>query len=98
MVVSRKGKRKREDDDPTADEAADEESDHGEERDEEVPDEEALQAARRTARSHIGLLQEYNEMRDVAQGLMGLIAEKRGVRIVEVMGELGVREGEGEGG
>jgi DNA repair protein Swi5/Sae3 len=41
---------------------------------------------------HIRLLHEYNEIKDVAQGLMGLIAEARGVRQVDVQREYGVKE------
>ena len=36
------------------------------------------------------MLHQYNEIRDVGQGLMGMIADKRGVRIREVMEEFGV--------
>jgi hypothetical protein len=32
-------------------------------------------------RRHIHLLHEYNEVRDVAMGLMGLVAENRGVTV-----------------
>jgi len=39
---------------------------------------------------HIKLLHHYNEIRDVGQGLMGLIAESRGVRIKEVQDDFGV--------
>lgn len=41
---------------------------------------------------HIKLLHAYNEIRDVGQGLMGLIADARGVRLKEVMEEMGVGE------
>ena len=41
---------------------------------------------------HIGLLHAYNEIKDVGQGLMGLIADSRGVRVREVMEEMGVGE------
>ena len=41
---------------------------------------------------HIGLLHAYNEIKDVGQGLIGLIADSRGVRVKEVMEEMGVRE------
>lgn len=49
----------------------------------------------KTVQKHIKLLHEYNEMRDVALGLMGMVAEKRGVVVGEVMEEFGldVREG-----
>lgn len=43
-----------------------------------------------TVKSHIRLLHEYNEIKDVGQGLMGLIADTKGVRVVEVQREFGV--------
>lgn len=53
--------------------------------------------------SHIQKLSQYNDLRDVAEGLMVLIAEERGLRVGEVMGGFGLKErservdGEGEG-
>jgi hypothetical protein len=41
---------------------------------------------------HIGLLHAYNEIKDVGQGLIGLIADSRGVRVREVMEEMGAGE------
>ncbi|KAK2778686.1 hypothetical protein FQN53_001714 [Emmonsiellopsis sp. PD_33] len=41
---------------------------------------------------HIRLLHEYNEIKDVGQGLMGLIAEARGVRYVDVQKGFGIAE------
>ena len=41
---------------------------------------------------HISLLNAYNEIKDVGQGLIGLIADSRGVRVKEVMEEMGVGE------
>ena len=41
---------------------------------------------------HIRLLHAYNEIKDVGQELMGLIADARGVRLKEVMEEMGVGE------
>jgi DNA repair protein Swi5/Sae3 len=41
---------------------------------------------------HIDLLHAYNEIKDVGQGLMSLIADSRGVRVREVMEEMGVGE------
>ncbi|KAJ5872249.1 DNA repair protein Swi5/Sae3 [Penicillium soppii] len=41
---------------------------------------------------HIRLLHEYNEIKDVGQGLMGIIADARGVRQVDVEKEFGVGE------
>jgi DNA repair protein Swi5/Sae3 len=38
------------------------------------------------------LLHEYNEIKDAGQGLIGLIADARGMRQVDVERELGVGE------
>ncbi|KAJ5541922.1 hypothetical protein N7535_004341 [Penicillium sp. DV-2018c] len=43
-----------------------------------------------TVERHIRLLHEYNEIKDVGQGLMGIIADTRGVRQVDVEKEFGV--------
>ncbi|KAJ5263809.1 hypothetical protein N7478_011414 [Penicillium angulare] len=43
-----------------------------------------------TVERHIHLLHEYNEIKDVAQGLMGMIADTKGVRVVEIHKEYGV--------
>ncbi|KAJ5081343.1 hypothetical protein NUU61_009607 [Penicillium alfredii] len=45
-----------------------------------------------TVQRHIRLLHEYNEIKDVGQGLMGLIADAHGVRQIEVQKEFGVKE------
>lgn len=50
----------------------------------------ALDNAKTVTKRHITLLHEYNEIKDVAQGLMGLIAEQRGARIIEVQEEFGM--------
>lgn len=47
-------------------------------------------AANKIVKGHIKLLHEYNELKDVGQGLMGLIADQRGVRIVEVQDQFGI--------
>lgn len=47
-------------------------------------------AANKIVKKHIKLLHQYNELKDVGQGLMGLIADQRGVRIVEVQEEFGI--------
>ncbi|KAF2142970.1 uncharacterized protein K452DRAFT_297485 [Aplosporella prunicola CBS 121167] len=49
-----------------------------------------IQAAKDIIKEHIRLLHDYNEIRDVGQGLMGIIAESRGVRIKEVQDEFGM--------
>ncbi|KAJ5144196.1 uncharacterized protein N7515_002983 [Penicillium bovifimosum] len=43
-----------------------------------------------TVERHIRLLHDYNEIKDVGQGLMGLIADSKGVRQVDVEKEFGV--------
>ncbi|KAL3424744.1 DNA repair protein swi5 sae3 [Phlyctema vagabunda] len=46
--------------------------------------------AAETVKNHIKLLHDYNDIRDVGQGLVGMIAENRGVRIGELYDEFGV--------
>lgn len=43
-----------------------------------------------TCERYTQLLHEYNDIKDVGQGLMGLIADARGVRQIEVEKEFGV--------
>ncbi|MCJ1239883.1 hypothetical protein MMC14_007881 [Varicellaria rhodocarpa] len=43
-----------------------------------------------TVSAHIKLLHTYNEMRDVGMGLLGIIADNRGVRVRDVYEEFGV--------
>ncbi|KAL1957648.1 hypothetical protein VTO42DRAFT_5625 [Malbranchea cinnamomea] len=47
-------------------------------------------AADAIVKRHIRLLHQYNEIKDIGQGLMGLIAEARGVRHVDVQAEFGM--------
>lgn len=47
-----------------------------------------------TVKTHIRFLHSYNEIKDVGQGLMGLIAEARGVRYVDVQREFGIEAGD----
>jgi DNA repair protein Swi5/Sae3 len=54
----------------------------------------ALKSSNKVIKEHIALLHKYNEIKDIGQGLMGLIADKRGVRIVGVMEEFGVGDGD----
>lgn len=56
----------------------------------EPTDTDIMAAANKIVKDHIKLLHEYNELKDVGQGLMGLIADQRGVRIVEVQDEFGI--------
>lgn len=58
--------------------------------DDEPTEKDIMAAANKMVKEHIKLLHEYNELKDVGQGLMGLIADQRGVRIVEVQEEFGV--------
>lgn len=51
-----------------------------------------LDAAKKLKANHVKDLQRYNEIKDIAQGLIGLIAEQRGVRVVDVMEEIGVED------
>ncbi|OJJ48823.1 hypothetical protein ASPZODRAFT_13562 [Penicilliopsis zonata CBS 506.65] len=43
-----------------------------------------------TVQRHIRLLHDYNDIKDIGQGLMGLIADARGVRQIDVQKEFGV--------
>ncbi|EUC42877.1 hypothetical protein COCMIDRAFT_7602 [Bipolaris oryzae ATCC 44560] len=56
----------------------------------EPTDADIMTAANKVVKEHIKLLHEYNELKDAGQGLMGLIADQRGVRIVEVQEEFGI--------
>ena len=47
-----------------------------------------------TVKAHIKLLHDYNEIRDVGQGLMGIIADNRGVRARDIYREFNVDEGD----
>lgn len=54
----------------------------------------ALKSSNVVIKGHIALLHKYNEIKDMGQGLMGLIADKRDCRVVGVMEEFGVGEGD----
>jgi hypothetical protein len=54
----------------------------------------ALKSSGVVIKGHIALLHKYNEIKDIGQGLMGLIADKRDCRVVGVMEEFGVGEGD----
>lgn len=46
--------------------------------------------AKETVKRHIKLLHDYNDIKDVGQGLVGMIADNRGVRVGGLYGEFGV--------
>jgi hypothetical protein len=48
------------------------------------------QPAAETVKTHIKLLHDYNDIKDVGQALIGMIADNRGVRIGELYEEFGV--------
>lgn len=50
--------------------------------------------AQATVKAHIKLLHNYNEIRDVGQGLMGIIADNRGVQVRDVYRDFDVGEGD----
>lgn len=54
----------------------------------------ALNHANATLKRHIKLLHSYNEIKDIGTGIIGIIADQRGVRIVDVMEEMGVCDGD----
>jgi hypothetical protein len=58
--------------------------------DAEPTESEVMAVAHQINKKHIKLLHEYNEIKDVGQGLMGIIADQRGVRIVEVQDDFGI--------
>lgn len=59
---------------------------------EEQKTKQALASANAVIKEHIALLHKYNGMKDIGLGLLGLIADKRGVRVGGVMEEFGVGE------
>jgi len=52
----------------------------------------ALASANEVIKEHIAHLHRYNEIKDIGQGLVGLIADKRGVRVSEVMTDYDMSE------
>lgn len=57
---------------------------------EEQRSKQALATANAVIKEHISLLHGYNEIKDIGQGLLGMVAEKRGVRVKDIMEEFGV--------
>lgn len=54
----------------------------------------AVAAAQATVSRHIKLLNDYNAIRDIGRELMAVVAEQRGVRLVDVMNEFGIEDGD----
>ncbi|KAM0719124.1 hypothetical protein Q7P37_005029 [Cladosporium fusiforme] len=52
----------------------------------------ALKSSNAVIKEHIAQLHKYNEIKDIGQGLMGLIADQRDCRVVAVMEEFGIGE------
>lgn len=62
--------------------------------DQDSRDKAALSSATATIKHHIATLHRYNEVKDVGQGLLGLVAEARCVRVKDVMEDLGLENGD----
>ncbi len=43
-----------------------------------------------TVKRHIKLLHDYNDIKDIGQGLVGMIADQRGLRVGDLYEEFGV--------
>ena len=48
--------------------------------------------AQEVVQRHIKLLHQYNELKDIATGLFGMIAERRGTRVKDIYEDFGVEE------
>lgn len=59
---------------------------------EEQKSKQAIATANGVIKEHIQLLHRYNEIKDIGLGLMGMVAEKRGVKQAVVMEDFGVGE------
>ncbi|KAF2238714.1 hypothetical protein EV356DRAFT_506078 [Viridothelium virens] len=59
-----------------------------------MPDTEKIERCKAVIDTYVRGLHEFNEMKDLAQGLAGLVAERRGVRMQELMKEYGIGNGE----
>lgn len=55
---------------------------------------EVSERAQVVIKKHIKLLHRYNEMRDVGMGLIGMVADSRGVRIRDCQEEFGIEDGD----
>ncbi|KAF2718374.1 hypothetical protein K431DRAFT_207710, partial [Polychaeton citri CBS 116435] len=52
--------------------------------------EQAMKTANGIVKEHITMLHRYNEIKDIAQGVMGMIAERKGARMADVMEDFGM--------
>ncbi|KAI5364699.1 putative DNA repair protein, Swi5 [Septoria linicola] len=59
---------------------------------EEQKSKQALATANGVIKEHILLLHDYNEIKDIGLGLMGLVADKRGVRQKVIMEDFGITD------
>ena len=50
--------------------------------------------AAETVKRHIKLLHDYNDIKDVGQGLIGMIADNRGIRVGELYGDFNLKLGD----
>ena len=55
-------------------------------------DQAALAYSNQVFSRHISLLKKYNEIKDITQGMLSIIAEKEGRRLAEIMEEYGLDE------
>ena len=55
---------------------------------------EAAECARAVIKEHIRLLHEYNQIRDVGQALIGIVAESRRLRVRDCHEEFGIMDGD----
>ena len=59
-----------------------------------TPDKDKIRACKAFVATYLESLHEYNEMKDTAQALVGMVAEQRGMRVQEVLDKYGVSEGD----
>jgi Swi5 len=55
---------------------------------------EATEFSRSTIQEHIRLLQQYNQIRDIGQGLIGMVAERKKARVRDCQEDFGITDGD----